>query len=99
METVKDDDDHVVLCHYPIAHWKKADYGYVHLYGHVHAGRDMECFEEYAAKMKQRGIPYECYNVGCMMKYMDYTPRTLKEIRERAGVPDAEKSGTEDNIL
>ncbi len=24
-------------------------------------------------------------NVGCMMKYMDYTPRTLKEIRERAG--------------
>ena len=26
-------------------------------------------------------IPFECCNVGCMMPYMDYTPRTLDEIR------------------
>ena len=26
-------------------------------------------------------IKCEAYNVGCMMKYMDYIPRTLKEIR------------------
>lgn len=34
LETIKDGDDHIVLCHYPIAHWRSADYGYVHLYGH-----------------------------------------------------------------
>ena len=28
------------------------------------------------------GIACEAYNVGCMMDYMGYTPRTLKEIRE-----------------
>ena len=44
-------------------------------------GRDAAQYEEYAAKMKERNIPYECYNVGCMMPYMDYTPRTLEEIR------------------
>lgn len=51
------------------------------LYGHIHMGRDAAPYEEYAAKMKERNIPYECYNVGCMMPYMDYTPRTLEEIR------------------
>ena len=81
METVKDGENHVVLCHYPIAHWRNADYGYIHLYGHIHMGRDAAPYEEYAAKMKERNIPYECYNVGCMMPYMDYTPRTLEEIR------------------
>ena len=81
MEIVRDGENHVVLCHYPIAHWRNADYGYIHLYGHIHMGRDAAPYEEYAAKMKERNIPYECYNVGCMMPYMDYTPRTLEEIR------------------
>ena len=80
LETIKDGDNHIVLCHYPIAHC--ADYGYVHLYGHIHTGRDSDPFEEYAARMKARGLPYECYNVGCMLPYMDYTPRTLEEIRK-----------------
>ncbi len=84
LETIKDNDEHVVLCHYPIAHWRSADYGYIHLYGHIHNGRDNEPFTEYAAKMRERGLPYRCYNVGCMMPYMDYTPRTLKEIIEGA---------------
>ena len=82
METIKDGDKHVVLCHYPIAHWRNSDYGYIHLYGHIHQGRDARPFEEYIAEMKKRNIPYECYNVGCMTSYMDYTPRTLKEIRK-----------------
>lgn len=80
METIKDGDNHVVLCHYPIAHWRNADYGYIHLYGHIHAGRDSRPFEDYKAEMRKRDIPYKCYNVGCMMPYMNYTPRTLDEI-------------------
>lgn len=79
---IKDGDEHVVLCHYPIAHWKNADYGAIHLYGHIHAGRDTRPFDVYKAMMKQCNVPYECYNVGCMMPYMGYTPRTLNQIRQ-----------------
>lgn len=25
-------------------------------------------------------VRYECYNVGCMLPHIDYTPRTLDEI-------------------
>lgn len=81
-DIVKDGNNHVVLCHYPIAHWRNADYGYVHLYGHVHKGRDSRPFEEYIELMHSRNIPYRCYNVGCMMPYIGYTPRTLSEIEE-----------------
>ena len=35
---------------------------------------------EYVKLMKQRDTPYRCYNVGCMLPYMDYTPRILDEI-------------------
>lgn len=77
---IVDEDRHVVLCHYPIAHWRNADYGTIHLYGHIHAARDSRPFTEYVTLMQQRGIPYECYNVGCMLPYMNYTPRTLNEI-------------------
>ena len=80
METIKDGENHVVLCHYPLAHWRNADYGYIHLYGHIHAGRDSRPFEYYKTEMRKRDMPYRCYNVGCMMPYMNYTPRTLDEI-------------------
>ena len=79
-DVVRDGKNQVVLCHYPIAHWINADYGYIHLYGHIHMGRDSRPFEEYAEYMRQRHLPYECYNVGCMLPYMNYTPRTLEEI-------------------
>lgn len=79
---IKDNGEHLVLCHYPIAHWKNADYGTIHLYGHIHGStaRDNRPFGEYKQAMKQRKIPYKCYNVGCMLPYMDYTPRTLNYI-------------------
>jgi calcineurin-like phosphoesterase family protein len=78
-EIVKDGDKHIVLFHFPIAHWQNADYGYIHLYGHIHAARDSRPFEEYKMAMLKRDIPYECYNVGCML--WDYKPVTLEQIR------------------
>lgn len=81
---IKDEGRHVVLCHYPIAHWRNADYGTVHLYGHIHDGRDNRPFNKYVMAMKQRGLPYQCYNVGAMIEYMNYTPRTLDEIMSAA---------------
>lgn len=77
---IKDNGRDVVLCHYPIAHWRNADYGTIHLYGHIHQGRDSRPFDEYKVIMRKRDAPYECYNVGCMLSYMNYTPRTLDEI-------------------
>ena len=31
------DNNHFVMCHFPIFEWNKMHYGSVHLYGHVHA--------------------------------------------------------------
>lgn len=76
---IHDNDEHIVLCHYPIVHWINADYGYIHLYGHIHNARDNRPFEQYKNLMKQRNIPYECYNVGCMLH--NYTPITLEQLR------------------
>lgn len=75
---IKDGKEHVVLCHYPIAHWINADYDYIHLYGHIHNGRDTRPFDEYAQQMRERGFPYKCANAGCMLH--DYTPVTLDNL-------------------
>ena len=75
----------VVLFHYPIAHWNDQYRGAVHLYGHIHNTQDAAAFAKYAAVCKEAGIPFAAYNVGCMMPYMDYTPRTLREITEACG--------------
>jgi hypothetical protein len=37
-----------------------------------------ESWAEEARRLQD--IPMRMYNVGCMMEYMDYTPRTLDEI-------------------
>lgn len=81
---IVDNGQRVILCHYPIAHWKNADRGAVHLYGHIHTSRDSRPFNEYRALMQERGIPYECYNVGCMLH--DYFPKTLEQIKEKGFV-------------
>lgn len=81
---IKDDETQVVLSHYPIAHWYNQYRGAVHLYGHVHNTKDYQAFLQYAQICKNLAIPFESYNVGCMLYYMDYTPRTLDEIRRSA---------------
>ena len=83
----------VVLSHYPIAFWnhqhKYARDGNEHkrwsiqLYGHVHNSVEEDIFREFLDGLNTKhGITCEAYNVGCMMNYIEYTPRTLKEIRE-----------------
>lgn len=79
---IKDGETEVVLFHYPIASWNGQFHGSVLLYGHVHNNFDYEAYQRYLGICDEMGIPHECYNVGCMMPYMDYTPRTLEEIRE-----------------
>ena len=77
----EDNGRKVVLCHYPIPCFKNHFYGWIHLYGHVHNSFEWNMMEH------QRFLMEELYdrqcnmiNIGAMMPWMDYTPRTLDEI-------------------
>ena len=78
---IDDNGRKIVLCHYPIPCFRNHFYGWYHLYGHVHMSfewnmmeHDRFLFEELYTR------PCQMYNVGAMLPYMDYTPRTLDEI-------------------
>ena len=75
------------MCHYPIPFYKSDYYSNVFmLFGHLHTTVENEYLENLRYQIEND--PYErsaknlCqfYNVGCMMPWMDYTPRTLDEI-------------------
>lgn len=84
----------VVLSHYPIFSWNGAYKDTVLLYGHTHNNFDDKIFQ-YSLQLlrdkvkelnesndnvkKFKKEPY-AYNVGAMLEYMNYTPRTLDEI-------------------
>ena len=81
----------LVLCHYPILCWKNQHRGTILLYGHTHNSAEEAFFQECIHKMnesealslrREGGQDIIALNVGCMMPYMDYEPRTLQEILE-----------------
>jgi calcineurin-like phosphoesterase family protein len=78
---IDDEGRKVVLCHYPIPCFKNHFYGWYHLYGHVHSSFEYNMMEQSKYLMTEL-YTKQCnmYNVGCMMPYMNYTPRTLSEI-------------------
>lgn len=78
---IKDGDRDVVLCHYPIPCFKNHFYGWYHLYGHVHSSFEHNMMEHTKQAMTALyDRPCKMFNVGVMMPWMDYTPRTLDEI-------------------
>ena len=80
-EEIRDNDRHVVLCHYPIPCYKNHFYGWYHLYGHVHTSFEHNMMLHIREEMTSLyDKPCQMFNVGCMLPYMDYTPRTLDEI-------------------
>lgn len=73
--------DKVVLSHYPIPCFKNHFYGWYHLYGHVHNSFEWDMMEKIRNDMiEKHNVPCGMYNVGCMMPYMKYTPKTLEEV-------------------
>lgn len=86
LKEIKDDDKHIVMCHYPIPFFRAgfSDTAYM-LYGHVHRTKEYEYLTEMRKAIKANATGYgtpsgNFINVGCMMPYMNYTPRTLDEI-------------------
>ena len=71
----------IVLSHYPIPCFNAHYYGAYHLYGHVHTGFEYNLMERVKYEMTALyDKPCNMFNVGCMVKGIDYTPRTLEEI-------------------
>lgn len=82
----------VILSHYPIPFYKNQRYGAMMLYGHVHNGPDWQLMEQWKREQWAQGIPCQAINVGCMMEYVDYTPRTLEELLAANPMPEFEKT-------
>jgi calcineurin-like phosphoesterase family protein len=70
-DTLFNDPVFVSISHYPIAVWDKQFSGGYHLYGHVHVNKH---------PILSHPDMQRSFNVGCMTKLMDYTPRTLQDI-------------------
>lgn len=87
MMFIKDGWDDVVLCHYPVMALPQVTNGKgIHLYGHTHTTSEWHDMLAYCGMYKRDyGRNYKAANVGCMMQYMNYTPRTLAEIKEALG--------------
>lgn len=80
---VEDNGHNIVLCHYPIPCFKNHYYGQYHFYGHVHNTKESKLVEKFQKELiKELNCPCNMYNVGAMMPYMNYTPRTFDEIIE-----------------
>lgn len=78
---VRDGDRNIVLCHYPIPCYKNHYYEWLHFYGHVHSSFEWNMMENTQRLMKELyGKKSFMVNVGAMMPYMNYTPKTADEI-------------------
>lgn len=76
----------VVLSHYPMPFFKNHYYNWIHLYGHVHNSFEWNMIQRVKYEMEELyGKPCQMFNCGCMMDYMNYTPRTLEYIVENGG--------------
>lgn len=86
IKEIVDEGRHVLMCHYPIPFFRTdfSETSYM-LYGHVHTTKEYDYVKglrkTLAANKNVHGTPLTNFiNVGAMMPYMNYTPRTLDEI-------------------
>lgn len=78
---LKIDNKICVLSHYPILCFNKHYYGVYHFYGHVHNSYEWVYMEEFKDKMiVETDKPCNAINIGCMLPYMDYQPKTFEQI-------------------
>ena len=92
IKTIHDGEYQVVMCHYPILFYPHSYHeDTIMLCGHVHVTKENDYLEKYRSDMRANysgGADNKAriINVGCMMPWMYYTPRTLDEILKRTGL-------------
>lgn len=87
LKEIKDNGRHVIMCHYPIPFYRAsfAPNCYM-LYGHVHQTKEYDYLKAMRKQLLNNINDNNSFsqgnfiNVGAMMPYMNYTPRTLDEI-------------------
>lgn len=78
---IRIDNQILVLSHYPIPCFNKHFHGAYHFYGHVHNSFEWNMMKYHRYLMQTLYMkPCNMFNVGCMIPYIDYTPRTFNEI-------------------
>lgn len=87
-DEIKDGNYRVILDHYPKMFYNGQHYGAIMLYGHVHNSREWKLVEKWQKEEWDEGIPCRVINVGCMMDYMNYSPRTLEELLKANPAPE-----------
>ena len=75
-----------VLSHHFIPFYDGHFRNAIMLYGHVHITKEYDLVKHIIKWLNDNGSPIEAYNVGCMLPYMNYEPRTLDEILKEAQV-------------
>ncbi len=71
----------IVLSHYPMICFNHHFHNWVHLYGHVHNSFEWEMIKESVERMQTvYHAPCRMFNVGVMIDYMQYEPKSLDEI-------------------
>lgn len=91
---IKDCGTTVIMSHFPMLFYKH-DYrpNTVMLYGHVHKTKENQLVQECLTLIREKDENFwdkapknltQMYNVGCMMPWMNYTPRTLSELLSKA---------------
>ena len=100
------DSRRVILSHYPMPIYRRScNPNFYMLHGHVHQTRENDYVEGIKAYLRSvsdgtEGLHVrnlaQLYNVGCMMPWMNYTPRTLDEIiRRHAAYGRSERNGAD----
>lgn len=90
IKQIEDNGRQVILCHFPLMMWSGQHRGVCHLYAHLHNTKEEADYQGFLKELDKRievrdgdrYKPLQAYNVGCMLPYMNYTPRTLNEIIE-----------------
>lgn len=90
---IHDNGRRVCMCHFPILLYKHSHNPNTYmLCGHVHNTNENEWLEKWRAELRANrnvgSAPNQgnIINVGAMMPYVDYTPRTLDELIKGAGL-------------
>ena len=101
IKIVMDGKYSVVMCHYPLLFYQHDHYeNSIMLCGHVHLTTENDDLEKWRNEIRSgnancKGNFGNIINVGCMLPYMDYTPRTLEEILKALPMRNAKRSGEE----